>query len=139
MILYTSDIRKKYKKTFITYICITLFCILFNYIYEQFSYGESSPYMRFMFAVSAIGGIIPFFIAFWLSPTHKYTLWEGRIAFNLWNCAIAIMISGCLVTGIIEISGRTCEYSMFYWIGGVIFLLTSILCSICYYLQPHES
>ena len=136
--MYTLDIRKKYKKTFIVYIGITLFCILFNAIYEQFSYGESSPYMRFMFAVPAIGGIIPFFISYLISITHKFTLWKSRVAYNLWNCAIAILISGCLVTGIIEISGRICDYSIIYWIGGGVFLLASILYIVIFSFHSHK-
>lgn len=121
------DIRKKYKKTTLTYLGITLFCILFNFVYEQFSYGESSPYMRFMFAAPAVCGIMPFFISFCFSIAGKKIWRKNRVAFNLWNSGIAVLASGCLVTGIIHISGRTCEYSIFYWITGSIFLFAGVL------------
>ena len=39
-----------------SYICISLFCILFTVIYEHFSYGEYSWYMRGMFVYPLLGG-----------------------------------------------------------------------------------
>lgn len=52
-----SDIRIG-KKNLVVYIFITLFCIIFTLIYEKFSYGEYSWYMRGMFLYPFIGGVI---------------------------------------------------------------------------------
>lgn len=114
--------RNKCGRTFLVYLGIAIFCVLFDVIYEQFSYGEYSDAMRLMFCFPLIGGALPFLIMY----LTKAEITVCRVAYNLWNSGIAVLICGCLIKGIIEISGRTTDYDIIYWILGGLMLLVSI-------------
>lgn len=124
--MYTSDIKKKqvnFIKTGFIYLGIAVFCIVFTSIYEHYSYGEHSTYMRRMFLFPLLGGLLPTLLA-------HYKKWEqtiSRRSYNLWNSGIALFIHGCLIRGIINISGRFTEYDTIYWFLGVCFLLGAII------------
>lgn len=100
---------------------ISLILLIFNQVYERFSYGESSVYMRWMFLIPLIGAAIYLLSAFdkaWLS---------NRAATLLWNSSLAIFVSGCLIKGIIEISGRSTTMEQPYWWAGLGFAILSLL------------
>ena len=103
MILSTSATnlgKKRFKKTVISYTLITIFFFAFSRIYEAFSFGETSVHMHYLFAVPLVGGII---LAILLkAPPYFY-----RISLNLWNSAIAIITTGTLFRGIVNLSGRS--------------------------------
>lgn len=44
---------------FVTYICVTLFCLVFYLIYNIFSHGVHSPYMTYLFAWPLVLGVLP--------------------------------------------------------------------------------
>ncbi len=113
------DIKKLYKKTVIVYIGTTLFCVLFNYIYSLFSHNVSSAYMQYAFMYSLIGGIGFYSI---LSLLKIY----NRIAYNLYNAAIATLTFGSIFQGIVDISGSDVTYSNNYFILGTALLGISL-------------
>lgn len=104
-------------------VLLSLFLILFNYIYEHFSYGESSLYMKGMFAIPLLGALaygLSFLGRVWLS--NHASVW-------LFNASLAIATSGCLMKGIIEISGRSTTLEIPYWWTGFAFLaLSGLVC-----------
>lgn len=100
-------------------VLLSFFLILFNYIYEHFSYGESSLYMKGMFSIPLLGALaygLSFLGRVWLS--NQTSAW-------LFNASLAIAISGCLMKGIIEISGRSTTLDMPYWWTSFVFLAIS--------------
>lgn len=99
------------------YGAITLFCIVGAKVYEHFSYGEYSQYMRSMFWFPLIGGMAMGMLLVKLERPVQ------RLSFLLWNSGIAVLTTGCLVRGIITISGRTSIYDPYYWIIGSLFLI----------------
>ncbi len=115
--------HNKYVKTLLAYTGIAAFCLVFCAIYEIFSFGEHSLSMRTMFMIPLLGGAAPF----GLMAAMENPPGISRSAFNLWNSGLAVHISGCLVRGIIEISGRVCDYDNYYWIIGGIFLLVALI------------
>ncbi len=117
----TKSESERQTKTIMVYSAVSIFCMLFAFIYEQFSYGEHSNYMRMMFCVPFIGGIIPFLTVYLLGIKYKFS----RIAYNLWNSGVAVLTCGCLIRGIIEISGRTTDYDVIYWVLGGILLMAA--------------
>lgn len=134
MILYTLDTKQTMKqhtkqkqiplrKTALFYFGISIFCIIFTLIYEHYSYGEHSTYMRAMFLFPLIGGTLLSLLAY----DKGFTKTLGRRSYNLWNSGIAIFINGCLIRGIINISGRFTEYDGLYWFLGTCFLLAAIV------------
>lgn len=96
---------------------ISLVCVIFTFIYEQFSHGATSPHMRSMFLMPLVGLVLPCLIGLF-TPLHRFV---GRIAFNLWNSGLAVWTVGCLFRGIVNISGRFTELDRIYWIGGWVF------------------
>ena len=99
-------------------VSLALLCVVFTFIYEQFSHGAVSTHMRCMFLMSLVGcGLVG--LVGVLTPLHRFV---NRAAFNLWNSGIATWTVGCLFRGIVNISGRHTSLDQPYWIAGWVFL-----------------
>lgn len=122
MILFTLDTKKRYKKSTRIFLAISLFSIIFSTIYEKFSYGEFSIYMRFMFIIPLIMGTFTYALIYLL----KSNLLAQRVSYLLWHSSIAILMSGALIKGIISISGRHTNLEIYYFICGSLFALAAI-------------
>ena len=123
MILSTSVINPnkiRLKKTVISYTLITIFFFAFSRIYEAFSFGETSVYMHYLFTVPLVGGII-------LAILLKVLPYFSRISLNLWNSAVAIITTGTLFRGIVNLSGRSTTLDAPYWYVGIVFAVIAIL------------
>ena len=91
-------------KNYTKMILISIFSLLFTFIYERFSYGQYAWTMRCLFVIP----IVYFLIVHTFQPL--------RISKFFLGLASGILYSGCLVTGIISISGRTTSLTNLYWI-----------------------
>lgn len=123
MILSTSVInpnKKRFTKTVVSYTLITIFFFAFSRIYEVFSFGEVSLHMHYLFAVPLLGGII-------LTVLLKTIPHFSRISLNLWNSAVAIITSGTLFRGIVNLSGRSTTLDAPYWYAGIAFAALAIV------------
>ena len=112
--------KKRFKKTVISYTLITIFFFAFSRIYEAFSFGETSVHMHYLFAVPLVGGII-------LAILLKVLPYFSRISLNLWNSAIAIITTGTLFRGIVNLSGRSTTLDAPYWYVGIAFAVLALL------------
>ncbi|MBG0788307.1 MAG: hypothetical protein H0S79_24725 [Anaerolineaceae bacterium] len=110
----------KSKKTVITYLVITLFCVAFNYLYSLFGHGVSSPFMSYAFVFSFILGVVGYVIIGRLNL-------ENRLAFNLYNAGIATLTVGSLLRGILDIAGADSTYPIYYFVVGTLFVLIGSL------------
>ena len=115
-----STNKKRFKKTVISYTLITTFFFAFSRIYEAFSFGETSVHMHYLFAVPLVGGII-------LAILLKVLPYLSRISLNLWNSAVAIVTTGTLFRGIVNLSGRSTTLDALYWYVGISFAILAIL------------
>ncbi|MFI3112788.1 hypothetical protein [Streptococcus suis] len=106
-------------RTFISYLAITAFLFIFSRIYESLSYGEVSVFMHYMFCVPLIGGAMLLGLL-QLIPTL-------RLSYNLWNSGVATITAGCLLRGIINLSGRSTTLDQPYWYIGAAFLVLSLV------------
>ena len=135
MILSTSVTnlgKKRFKKTVISYTLITIFFFAFSRIYEAFSFGETSVHMHYLFAIPLVGGII-------LAILLKVLPYFSRISLNLWNSAIAIITTGTLFRGIVNLSGRSTTLDAPYWYVGISFAILAILSIIIHPLLTNKS
>ena len=135
MILSTSVInlgKKRFKKTVISYTLITIFFFAFSRVYEAFSFGETSVHMHYLFAVPLIGGIL-------LAILLKVLPYFSRISLNLWNSAVAIITTGTLFRGIVNLSGRSTTLDAPYWYVGIGFAILAILSIIIHPLLTNKS
>ena len=119
----TIEIQNRYFRIMAAYAAVTVVCLVFCAVYEIFSFGEHSLFMRMLFIIPLLGGTIPF----GLMAVSENPPSISRGAFNLWNSGLAVHASGCLVRGIIEISGRVSDYDNYYWILSVFFLTLSFV------------
>ncbi|EGV03915.1 hypothetical protein HMPREF9954_1235 [Streptococcus infantis SK970] len=112
--------KKRFTKTVVSYTLITIFFFAFSRIYESFSFGETSVHMHYLFAILLVGGII-------LAILLKALPYFSRLGLNLWNSAVAIVTTGTLFRGIVNLSGRSTTLDAPYWYVGISFAILAIL------------
>lgn len=109
--------RKGLLRTAVHYAGIAAFCGIFSIVYLQFSYGESSPFLVWLFAPPLLLGALP---ALLLGRYAKRP--PVHAARRLWNSAVAALTTGFLVRAVINISGRYTDYDGIYWLlAGALF------------------
>ncbi len=115
-ILFTSVTKKSASRHFFTYIGLTIFSLLFTFVYESFSYGESSMFMRMMFLAPLAGALIYLLTGVgmsWVRTRLLKLLFNSSIAvvasawlreslrFQVvrlaWICLIGMLLQGCFV------------------------------------------
>ena len=112
--------KKRFKNKVISYTLITIFFFVFSRIYEAFSFGETSVHMHFLFTVPLVGGIL---LTMFLKVLPQFS----RMSLNLWNSAVAILTTGTLFRGIVNISGRSTTLDALYWYVGIGFVILTLL------------
>lgn len=122
--MYILDINKRIKKTIIIYFLITIFLIIFDRVYSLFSHGVSSLSMNLMFLYPLLGGVVVYYILGYLSKNKKNSM---IISFNIYNSGIAILTVGSLLKGIMDIAGTSSQYIKYYFIIGVLVIITSVI------------
>ena len=116
----TNPSKKRFKKTAVSYILLTIFLFAFSRIYESFSFGKTSVHMHYLFALPLVGGSL-LLLFMKIIPTLS------RLSLNLWNSAVATMTTGMLFRGIVNLSGRSTTLDMPYWYVGAAFAALSLL------------
>ncbi|HFI0618140.1 TPA: hypothetical protein ACGOZH_001843 [Streptococcus suis] len=110
----------RFSRTFISYLAMAAFLFIFSLIYESLSYGEVSVFMHYMFCATLVGGIL-------LLGLLQVKPNLSRITYNLWKSGIATITAGCLLRGIINLSGRSTTLDQPYWYVGAGFLTLSLI------------
>ncbi|MFZ2951395.1 MAG: hypothetical protein WA036_00155 [Streptococcus suis] len=110
----------RFSRTFISYLSIATFLFIFSRIYESLSYGEVSVFMHYMFCATLVGGIV-------LLGLLQIKPNLSRMTYNLWNSGVATITAGCLLRGIINLSGRSTTLDQPYWYVGAGFLALSLI------------
>ena len=116
----TNPSKKRFNKTAVSYMLLTIFFFAFSRIYETFSFGETSVHMHYLFVLPLVGGIL-------LLLFMKMIPNLSRLSLNLWNSAVAIMTAGMLFHGIVNLSGRSTILDMPYWYVGAAFAALALL------------
>ncbi len=126
----TNSSNKRLGRTFITYFGLSAFLFIFGRVYESFSYGEISFFMRYLFAVTLIGGAI--LVGMLMAKNNL-----SRLTYNLWNSGVATITTGFLLRGIINLSGRSTTLDQPYWYIGASLLALALL-SFFFVQQPRK-
>ena len=116
----TKNKNKRLQKTLVGYSILTIFFLVFSRIYESFSFGETSLHMHYLFVVPLVGGVI-------LVLLLKIIPNLGRISLNLWNSSVAVLTTGMLFRGIVNLSGRSTTLDQPYWYVGIAFAILAIV------------
>lgn len=123
--------RRRMLRSLITGGTVSVICVIFTAIYEQFSHGATSAHMRCMFLMPLVGCALPALVGF-ITPLHRLVC---RGAYNLWNSGLALWAAGCLFRGIVNISGRYTDLDRIYWIAGWVFLGGAVLWELIHLMQ----
>lgn len=115
----TNPSKKRFKKTAVSYMLLTIFFFAFSRIYESFSFGETSVHMHYLFSLPLVGGSL-------LLLFMKIIPNLSRLSLNLWNSAVATMTAGMLFRGIVNLSGRSTTLDMPYWYVGAAFVALAL-------------
>lgn len=125
VILFISDIRKKFFKTIVIFSIMTIFTFIFDKVYGIFGHGVTSPYMTYMFLYPLLGGALFYGIIMLLIPSivnkKRY-----RFFYNIYNSGIAVLTVGSFLRGIMEIAGTFSTYLMAYTLVGWLCIIISI-------------
>ena len=106
--LFTSDIKKTYFITGIIYIVATIFCVIFNAVYYQFSHEVSSKYMSLAFLYPLCMGVVVCALLFFFN-------WFDKVSYNAYNAGVATITMASILLGVNEIAGAdTIYYKYFY-------------------------
>ena len=76
------------------WLIMTVFCGLFAFVYELFSFGVYSSGMIFMFAYPLLLGVLPCIVL------------KGHMG-RLWNDGVLLLTAASLLNGVFEIYGTT--------------------------------
>jgi hypothetical protein len=101
----------------IFYLLLSAFCLIFAMIYEQYSHGVHSVYMRYMFLIPAVLGCVPAL----LCPLLHLPM-PGR----LWNDGVLILTLTSCLEGVFEIYGTSSPYVKYELYGGLILLFLDL-------------
>ncbi len=104
------------------YIGITLFCVLFAYIYSLFSHGVTSPYMSYMFLYPLILGVVVGI----LCMIFKKNVSQYFFATHFYHTGVAALLLSSMLRGIFDIAGTASIYQTILMAIGIF----SIFCGI---------
>lgn len=119
MTLFTSD-KKKAAGAALGYVAISLFTALVGAIYECFSHEVYSYYMIYAFVIPLLLGALP---ALWIAVRDGMEMPDGISRF-CWRSGIAILTTGSLMQGVLEIYGTTNRLMIVYPVMAIPLLLT---------------
>lgn len=109
------------KKHVLWYILLSLCLILFTMIYEWFSFGVTSLFMRLSFLVPLLGGSISLVIKYYIKPKTQ--------VISLWHMSLYALTAYLIMSGIFEIYGSSEPTTIvFLMISILMALITFILC-----------
>lgn len=114
--MYILDTKKQSK----IYLFISIFCIVFAFIYEHFSHGIYSNYMIYAFLIPLIFGFVPSII---LTITKKNI---NRLSMNVYNASVANITLYMLFSGVLEIYGTTNQLINIYLYMTIILVVIGI-------------
>ena len=121
MTLFTSDIKKTYFITVIIYVISTIFTVIFNAVYYQFSHEVSSRYMSLAFLYPLVMGALVYVGLFFIN-------WFDKVSYNTYNAGVATITMGSILLGVNEIAGADTIYYRYFYLVAFILFGVSITC-----------
>ena len=120
MTLFTSGIKKTYFITIIIYVVATIFAVIFNAVYYQFSHEVSSRYMSLAFLYPLLMGVIVYIGLFFIN-------WFDKVSYNAYNAGVATITMASILAGVNEIAGADTIYYKYFYIVSFILFGVSVL------------
>ena len=115
------------KKRLLVYVAVTLLVAVFGGIYEFFSHEVYSFFMIYAFVIPLTLGVLP--LAVINAANMKMPAQTG---YDLWNCGVAALTTGCVFKGVLDIFGTTNRLLVIYPAVGAAFIAAGILTMILF-------
>ena len=120
--MYTSVTSKYHRsrhlrRTVITYLIVSVLCVVIDKIYALFGHGVYSASMSLMFLYPLLGGVLPFFTV-WLLLRQTEGMPYYRLIYNCYNSGLATLTIGSLLNGVFEIAGTSSPYMIVFYVCG---------------------
>jgi hypothetical protein len=106
------------KKQVLSYMIIAMFLILFTIIYEWFSFGVTSFYMRLSFLLPIIGGFFSLLAQYFKKP-KDYII-------SLWHMSLFQFAAYMILTGVFEIYGGSEPLVYLFLVLGILLSLITV-------------
>lgn len=128
--------RKPTRITY-TYLLLSLFAWIFNFVYSLFSHGVTSGFMANIYLVLLIGAVF-YFLLHQIPGVRRRPLY--RVFVNTLNTSVAVLVVGMALRGIIDIAGSSSQYLNWYFdIAVVGFILSMILFFLMLIIRPKSN
>lgn len=119
--MFTS-VERKHSKVAFVYLILSIFCVMFGWVYEQYSHGVYAEAMIYAFVYPLCLGCLPFFLL---------SLW-GKVPVKLpeksfFHPGVATLTVGSIVQGVLEIYGTTNRLTGLYAIAGWTLVILGVL------------
>lgn len=131
----SASIHPAYFRPVSWYLAATLFCALFGFVYEQFSFGVYSAFMAYAFAIPLALGVGVFYIL----ALHQKTYTAPAPLRACYHSGVATLTVGSIVKGVLDIYGTTNALVMWYWCVGGVLLAAGIAGIAAGLLRHHRS
>lgn len=112
-------------KTIFNYALAALLAFGFDKLYSLFGHGVTSSWMSNMFLYLLGLGVGVFTLLKVFIPDIVLSK-NYRLAYNIYNSGVALLINGMLLTGILEIAGGTSHVVPFFLYAGIGFVAAGI-------------
>ena len=121
MTLFTSDIKKIYFKTALTYFIFSVIAFVFSEVYSLFSHEVYSNFLTYAFLYPLVGGTVLYVLLMFVKGFSKWS-------YNFYNAGIATITMGSILAGVNEIAGAdTLYYLLFYLVGFILIGLSLVV------------
>lgn len=128
---------RKPTRTTYTYLLLSLFAWIFNFVYSLFSHGVTSGFMANIYLVLLIGAVF-YFLLHQIPDVRRRPLY--RVFVNTLNTSVAVLSVGMALRGIIDIAGSSSQYLNWYFDIAVIgFILSMILFFLMFIIRPKSN
>ena len=117
---------KYVKKQIYKYLILSIFFIIFGYIYELFSHNVYSTYMMYAFLIPFILGTLIYFLIY--KPSFYNAL--NYTAMKLYNCSIITLTIGSIIKGFLDIYGTTNNLIIVYLVVSISLVIISLIINI---------
>ena len=109
---------------------ISVFCLIFYLIYNQFSHGVQSAYMTYLFAWPLVLGFLTCAALYIISRLRKSTIRISSISDDAYCSGVAALTVSSLLRGIFEIAGTASIYQTWLTYAGLTLIIIGIITGI---------
>ncbi len=126
--MFTLENRESIKEFYLKkrvrpYFFTMLFCIVFSFVYSQFSHGVTSFHMTYLFLYPLLLGVVVGLLFYYFEKEST----DYFLAAHLYHTGVVALILSSLLKGIFDIAGTASIYQTALTILGVIMLICGII------------